>query len=61
MTTVSPRPLVARSDDRIRRSWFPAITVCAMVFVSDFEYRQRDLNAALEGSVDFAILFELVV
>lgn len=32
-----------------------------MVFVSDFEYRQRDLNAALEGSIDFAILFELVV
>ncbi|MEM9466239.1 MAG: O-antigen ligase family protein [Actinomycetota bacterium] len=61
MTTVSPRPLVARSDDRIRRSWFPAIAVCAMVFVSDFEYRQRDLTAALEGSVDFAILFELVV
>lgn len=61
MTTVSPRPLVARSDDRIRRSWFPAIAVCSMVFVSDFEYRQRDLNAALEGSVDFAILFEVGV
>ena len=32
-----------------------------MVFVSDFEYRQRDLNAALEGSIDFAIVFELLV
>ena len=61
MTTVAPRPLVARTDLGTRRSWFPALAVCAMVFVSDFEYRQRDLTAALEGSVDFAILFELVV
>ncbi|MEM9201330.1 MAG: O-antigen ligase family protein [Actinomycetota bacterium] len=61
MSTFAPRPLIARTDVRVRRSSFPAVAVCALVFVSDFEYRQRDVNAALEGSIDFAIVFELLV
>ena len=61
MTSISPRPLLARSDTGMRRSWFPAVIVCAMVFASDLEYRQRNVTAALEGSADFAVVFELLV
>jgi len=57
--TLPTAPTVApTTPSRPRPSSIPALMMCAMVVASDFEVRQRDVNAALGGSVDIVVLVD---